>query len=251
VEFVKMEGLGNDFVVLDGPVELAPGEVSRICDRRRGVGADGVLVVEKLGPNRVTMAYWNADGGAAEICGNGLRCVVRLALDRGWSDGSVISVETPVGPRQARVDGDDITVELGTVEVADTAVTVADLELFPVSVGNPHAVTFVVDPASAPVAEQGSVIERHELFPLGTNVEFAAVRDTGTIELRVWERGVGETLACGSGAAAAVAVASRRGEVGDRVTVRLPGGLLLVELRGGTAWLTGPANTVYRGALPG
>jgi diaminopimelate epimerase len=251
VDFVKMEGLGNDFVVLDGPVELGPGEVSRICDRRRGVGADGVLVVEKLGPNRVAMAYWNADGGAAEMCGNGLRCVVRFALNRGWSDGGTVSVETPVGPRQASVDGEDITVELGPVEVAETAVTVADLELFPVSVGNPHAVTFVVDPASAPVAEQGSVIERHELFPSGTNVEFAAVRDTETIELRVWERGVGETLACGSGAAAAVAVASRRGEVGDRVAVLLPGGPLLVELRGRTAWLTGPANTVYRGTLPG
>ncbi len=245
-----MEGLGNDFVVLEGPVELSGDDVSRICDRRRGIGADGVLVAEKLGPQRVAMAYWNADGGAAEMCGNGLRCVARYAVDRGWTDGGTFVVETPVGPRQAMVDGDDITVELGPFELAGSSVIVGGLELVSVSVGNPHAVTMVTDPAEAPVSEQGRVIEHHHLFPAGTNVEFASVRDPETIQLRVWERGVGETLACGSGAAAAVAVARQRGEVGDRVTVQLPGGSLLVELRGGDAWLTGPANTVYRGTLP-
>jgi diaminopimelate epimerase len=250
MEFVKMEGLGNDFVVLEGPVTLGRDEVPSICDRRRGVGADGVLVVERLGPHRVAMVYWNADGGAAEMCGNGLRCVARFALDRGWTDGGTFLVETPVGPRQAIVDGDDVTVELGPFEVADSPVAVGGMELVCVSVGNPHAVAFVPDPAVAPVAEQGDAVESNELFPGGTNVEFATVRDPENIELRVWERGVGETLACGSGAAAAVAVARRRGEVGDRVTVHLPGGALLVELRGDTAWLTGPAKTVYRGTLP-
>ena len=250
MEFVKMEGLGNDFIVLDGPLELARGDVARLCDRRRGIGADGVLVVEKVGTERVAMGYWNADGGAAEMCGNGLRCVARFAVDRGWSTGELV-VDTPVGPRRARVDGDEITVELGPVEVAPSTVTVAGLELVPVSVGNPHAVTFVSDPASAPVAEQGSVIEHHHLFPEGTNVEFAAVRDPAAIDLRVWERGVGETLACGSGAAATAAVARRQGLVGERVLVRLLGGALLVELRGDGAWLTGPANTVFRGTLPG
>jgi diaminopimelate epimerase len=250
VEFVKMEGLGNDFVVLEGPVTLGRDEVALICDRRRGVGADGVLVVERLGPQRVGMVYWNADGGAAEMCGNGLRCVARFALDRGWSDGGPFSVETPVGPRQAMIEGEDVTVELGPVEVAGTPVSLAGLELVPVAVGNPHAVAFVPDPAVASVAAQGGVVENDELFPGGTNVEFATVRDPENIELRVWERGVGETPACGSGAAAAVAVARRRGEVGDRVTVHLPGGPLLVELRGDTAWLTGPAKTVYRGTLP-
>lgn len=247
MKFLKMEGLGNDFVVLEGPQEISAGRVVAWCDRRRGIGADGVLVVTPLGDDRVKMEYWNADGSAAEMCGNGLRCVARLAYDRGWVGSDVFTVVTTVGEREARV-GSEVTVQVGMpVPNREESIEVAGLTAREIDVGNPHAVVFVDDPGAVPVPELGMRMGTDPAFPRGANIEFAAVRGENLIELRVWERGVGETLACGTGAAAAAAVAHRLGRVDSTTTVRLPGGDLLVTLDERGAWLTGPANYVFEG----
>jgi diaminopimelate epimerase len=247
VKFLKMEGLGNDFVVLEGPREVLAGQVVAWCDRRRGIGADGLLVVTPLGDDRVRMEYWNADGSPAEMCGNGLRCVARLAHDRAWVNSDVFTVVTAVGDREARI-GAEVTVQVGVPEAFDQdSIEVAGLSVRRVDVGNPHAVVFVDDPAGTAVDELGSRMGTDPIFPNGANIEFAAVRGDNLIELRVWERGVGETLACGSGAAAAAAVAHRLGQVGSTTTVRLPGGDLRVTLDERGAWLTGPAKYVFEG----
>lgn len=247
MKFWKMQGLGNDFVVIEGPRSVSAPEVRTWCDRRLGIGADGVLMVGALDRKRVRMDYWNADGSPAELCGNGLRCVARLAHDRGWVDGPSFTVVTAVGERQAEV-GDLVTVQIGLPEPGPReTMEIAGVTVNPVGLGNPHAVVFVDDPASVPVAELGARIGADAGFPAGCNVEFAAVRARDLIELRVWERGVGETLACGTGAAAAAAVAHRLGKVGSRTTVRVPGGDLEVKLDTEGAWLTGPARYVFEG----
>jgi diaminopimelate epimerase len=247
VKFLKMEGLGNDFVVLEGPFDVQADQVAAWCNRRRGIGADGVLVVTPLADDRVRMEYWNADGSPAEMCGNGLRCVARLAHDRGWVASDVFTVVTAVGEREARI-GAHVTVQVGIPEtVGEEAIEVAGVVARAVDVGNPHAVVFVDDPADIAVDELGLRMGTDPVFPNGANIGFAALRGESLIELRVWERGVGETLACGSGAAAAVAVAHRLGRVGPTTTVRLPGGDLVVTLDERGAWLTGPANYVFEG----
>lgn len=247
MRFSKMEGLGNDFVVVDGPFTPSSDDIRRMCDRRRGIGADGILVVSPLGETRVRMEYWNADGSPAEMCGNGLRCVALFAANRGYMDGTQFTVETAVGERHVELDDDSVTVELGPLSVAEELSEVAGTELRRVRVGNPHAVVQVDDPSSALVAETGSSIEK----AAGVNVEFMAVHSPDLIELRVWERGVGETLACGTGAAAAVGAANAAGLIGSDATVRLPGGELEVRLRDGVAWITGPARIVFEGEWHG
>ncbi len=246
MDFVKMEGLGNDFVVLDGPREVSPAEVAAWCDRRIGIGADGVLVV--TGGETVRMEYWNADGSAAEMCGNGLRCVARYALLKGLAAGPEFDVETPAGSRRVMVKDDVVRAELGPVARSGSVLELAGYQLNPVDAGNPHAVAFVDDCYAVPVAAAGPVIETDPAFPNRTNVEFATVVDPGRIGIRVWERGVGETLACGSGAAAAVSVAYEEGLTGNSVEVLLPGGSLQVELIEGVAWIEGPARVVFAGA---
>lgn len=246
MKFLKMEGLGNDFVVLEGPRPVSSTEVEAWCNRRWGIGADGVLVVTPLGDNRVRMEYWNADGSPAEMCGNGLRCVARLARDRDWVEEDVFTVMTAVGAREARV-GAEVTVQVGVPEGDETLLELAGHTARPIEVGNPHAVVFVDDLGDLPVDQLGPRLGTDPVFPEGANIEFAVVRSPDLIELRVWERGVGETLACGSGAAAAVAVAHRMGQVGTTTTVRLPGGDLQVTIDDRGAWLTGPANYVFDG----
>lgn len=240
-----MEGLGNDFVVLQGPRSVTAEDVRKFCDRRRGVGADGVLVVSLIDANRVRMQYWNADGSPAELCGNGLRCVAAFAVDRALVEGPELTVETAVGPRRAEVGEEAITVELGTTRVADEKRQVSGETVREVTVGNPHAVLHVPDTSEAAVATLGPSIEA--AFDNGVNVEFLTVRSPGLLELRVWERGVGETLACGTGAVAAAAAARADGLTGSETTVRLPGGDLKVVLDTDTTWITGPATFVYEG----
>lgn len=249
MDFVKMEGLGNDFVVVDGPFEPSAGQVAAWCDRRRGIGADGVLVVTRVDDATVRMGYWNADGSAAEMCGNGLRCVARRAVDIGLVTTSELTVETPAGPRHAVVSEESVRVELGPVSASGATLRVAGYEVEPASVGNPHVVSVVEDLAAVPVEVAGPSIETAPEFPDRTNVGFASVRSPDSLVLRVWERGVGETLACGTGAAAAVAVAHDRGLTSNRVEVTLPGGALLVEIIDGTAWIEGPATTVFAGRI--
>ena len=247
MDFVKMEGLGNDFVVFDGPLVPTPAQVAEWCDRKRGIGGDGVLVV--TGGETVEMGYWNADGSAAEMCGNGLRCVALYAVLRGMVGGDEFTVKTPVGPRRVVVGEGSVRAELGAVQVGEDTVEIAGYRVIPVSVGNPHAVAFVDDCFAVPIAAAGPLVEFDPAFPGRTNAGFATVVGPDRIDLRVWERGVGETLACGTGAVAAVAAAHARGLTGESVTVRLPGGELRVELVDGCAWIEGPARVVYAGAI--
>jgi diaminopimelate epimerase len=251
MDFVKMHGLGNDFVVVTGPREISTAEVAAWCDRRRGIGADGVLVVTGLGGSRVRMEYWNADGSPAELCGNGLRCVARYAHDEGMAPDTEFVVMTSVGERPVSVfENGRVRALLGTVEAPDVGpLELAGYRLSPVRIGNPHAVAFVADCYSTPVAAVGPIVEGDPHFPERTNVEFATVVSPDRIALRVWERGVGETLACGTGAAAAVIAAHREGLTRPAVTVELPGGPLAVEVTEDGVWIEGPAEYAYRGVL--
>jgi len=250
MDFVKMEGLGNDFVVVRGPLAPSGADVAAWCDRRRGIGADGLLVVTPLEGDRVRMEYWNADGSPAEMCGNGLRCVGRYAVEEGLVPGAALTVETAVGERPVVVGQGAVRALVGDFAEADLApLDLAGYHLESVSMGNPHAVAFVADCYSVPVGAVGPLAEGDPHFPERTNVGFATVVSSRRLDLRVWERGVGETPACGSGAAAAAALAHRRGLVGSRVTVMLPGGPLEVEMEGERVWIEGPASVVFRGSL--
>lgn len=246
MRFVKMHGLGNDFVVVDEPAELDSAAVAAACERRFGIGADGLLAVGLRG-DVVTMRYWNADGTPAEMCGNGLRCVARYAVDRGLVAGPELVVDTPVGPRRAVVAPDEVTVEMGAVAVAPSVDLVDGVRLRRVSVGNPHAVVEVDDVDNVDLDDLGIRLQADALFPAGVNVEVVVADGPGALRMRVWERGVGETLACGTGMVAAAAVAGG----GDVVVVRVPGGAGTVALTGRAATLTGPAVTVFRGEISG
>lgn len=252
MKFTKMEGTGNDFVVFDGPLELDPELRAALCDRRRGIGADGVLIVSPVDSGRVRMEYFNADGAPAEMCGNGLRCVALRAVALGLVEGQSFIVDTPIGARRVDVAGPDrIRVELGPIEIDRADAEVGGYSLCAVSVGNPHAVLFVDDPATVDVAGIGGTLATHPAFPQGTNVEFVAVDGSGSLRMRVWERGVGETMACGTGAAAVVMAAHARGRSESSADVELPGGTLHVEILDGVAWLTGPARVVFSGSWIG
>jgi diaminopimelate epimerase len=242
-QFTKMQGLGNDFVVLDGPLQLSSEEVVEMCDRRFGIGADGVLVVTNGDP--ISMDYWNADGSRAEMCGNGLRCVARYAYDRGWAMDRNFAVQTPVGVRGVRVLEGRVEAELGRPLLGEVR-NFGGLEFQLVDMGNPHAVTFVDDPATTDVVGVGEALQPE--FPNGANVEFASLRDEG-VTMRVWERGVGETLACGTGIAAVAVVATERFGVANPVSVSVPGGAARVDLRQGVAWIIGPAEYSFRGSV--
>lgn len=244
MHFDKMEGLGNDFVVLDASVEVTPELVRKLSDRRRGIGADGVLQVS-LAEGGVGMDYWNADGSEAEMCGNGLRCVARYAFDRGLVDEKEFDVLTPTG--RLRVEaGEEPRVELGPIELWHEF-EFQGLNFHAVLVGNPHAVTLVADPRLARVSEVGASLEQST--PGGVNVEFVHVIDDARLDMRVWERGVGETLACGSGMAAAAAVTRHLGLTRSEVAVTVPGGVGTVELGERSAWLRGPARYVFAGEI--
>lgn len=277
VEFTKAHGTGNDFVVLDdraGTLDLGAPLVQALCDRRRGVGADGVLRIAPGGPGQAaTMDYRNRDGTLVEMCGNGLRVVAKYVVDRGVEPaGGVVVIGTPVGPRRVAVErGPDgrvvaATVDLGRPDLRPAAVPFdaggsravevpVDVDgvrvtLTAVSMGNPHAVVVVDDATAAPVATLGPALERHPRFPQGVNVSFAQPLGEGSVRLRVWERGVGETAACGSAACATLVALREAGHAGDEAEMHLPGGILRVRFDGdGAVLLTGAAVEVATGHL--
>lgn len=275
MDLYKAHGTGNDFVVLpdpDGRVDLTAAAVVALCDRRFGLGADGVLRLAPADDAHVFMDYRNGgDGAPVEMCGNGVRVVARHLLDHGWTQDEELRIGTRAGVRTATVDRDDdgtvatVTVDMGPPSFEPGALPFAggevrdgwhhldvdgtEVALLPVSMGNPHAVLLCDDPQDAPVTTLGPRVERHAAFGKGTNVEFVAVRDDGSLDLRVWERGVGETLACGTGVCGAVAALTAIGrlDADTRVTVRVPGGELVVTWAGGAedaVLLTGPAEEV-------
>jgi diaminopimelate epimerase len=242
LSFTKMQGLGNDFVVIEGPIDLSREDVAELCDRRFGVGADGVLVVTR--DRGIRMEYWNADGSAAEMCGNGLRCVARYAYDRGWSPGRDFNVVTPEGERRVIVKDESVDAELGPPQVGEERVIDGHAYRL-VDMGITHAVRVVEDPSAIDVDLVGASLQAQ--FPEGANIEFVSIVDHG-LSMRVWERGVGETMACGTGMAAAAVVAGiDRGPI----EVAVPGGVGKVEVRDGVAWLEGPAEASFSGTFEG
>jgi diaminopimelate epimerase len=264
----KYQGTGNDFVMThdpEGERPLTPAEVEALCDRRFGVGADGAIRVTNGGDGTPFMDYRNADGSVAEMCGNGLRCVAALLRDLGVLDRGRVEVRTRAGVRSVELLPDGrVRVDMGAPNFTKAAIPMrgpawetflqqpvplgGDLALAgsAMSMGNPHLVLFLdEEPARYHVAHIGAALERDDRFPEGTNVEFAYVRD-GTVEARVWERGSGETMACGSGACAIAVAAQEAGLVGRTAQVRFPGGALEVErTEDGTVLLTGDATRVF------
>ncbi len=272
LKFSKMHGLGNDFVVLDGlsqSLSLTPEQLCYLADRHFGVGCDQILVVEKPTQPGVDFRYriFNADGGEVEQCGNGARCFVRFVHEQGLTDKREIRVETRSGIIAPRLEGDGtVTVDMGIPRflpneipfLADDDVIihlldVADetLETSVVSMGNPHAVQVVDSVDTAPVAEHGPLIERHSRFPQRVNAGFMQIVDRHAIKLRVYERGSGETLACGTGACAAAVTGIRRGLLDSPVRVTTRGGDLSIVWGGAgrPVLMTGPAITVFTGEI--
>lgn len=279
LRFTKMQGAGNDFVMLNGiaqPFALDRDRLRRLADRRFGVGADQILVVERAARAGVDFRYriFNADGGEVEQCGNGARCFVKFVRDQKLTDRAVIRVETRGGIIEPRLEADgEVTVDMGAPRfepaqipfdahglVARAAhgerlwpLTVAGGERWVgvVSMGNPHAVQIVDDVETAPVATEGPQIEQHPRFAQRVNAGYLQVVDRHAIRLRVWERGVGETLACGTGACAAVVSGIRRGELDSPVAVHTRGGRLRIAWQGDAhpVLMTGPAEKVFEGEI--
>jgi diaminopimelate epimerase len=249
VEFLKMEGLGNDFVVIESIADPSTADIIGWCDRRRGIGADGVLVASST-DGGARMRYWNADGSAAETCGNGVRCVARLAVDRSWVAPGPFTVFTDAGPTavEAAATG-EVRAHLGTPSPPGPPVEIAGFTFATLTLGNPHAVTIVPDPFAVPVEAVGPVVEGDPAFPERTNVEFVTAIDRARVAARIWERGVGETLASGTGGAAAAIVAHRAGLTDSTMTVELAGGRLRVEVGVDGVWTEGPATYVFTGEL--
>ncbi len=272
LKFTKMHGAGNDFVVIDAtrkPVELTAEQLRLLADRHFGVGCDQILQVEKSQLAEADFRYriFNADGGEVEQCGNGARCFVRFVHDKGLTDKREITVETKSGLISPRLESDGrVTVNMGA-PIFDAAripfatdsnaivqpLNVNDeiVQITAVSMGNPHAVQVVDEVERAPVIAQGAFIERHPRFPNRVNAGFMQVVDRSHIRLRVFERGAGETLSCGTGACAAVVTGITRGLLDSEVSVATRGGTLTISWAGGDApvMMTGPAITVFEGEI--
>ena len=272
LKFTKMHGLGNDFVVLDAtraPIELSRIQLRHIADRHFGIGCDQILQVEKPRQPDTDFYYriFNADGGEVEQCGNGARCFVRFVRSRGLTDKNEIRVGTLGGVIAPRFEADgQVTVDMGAPEFEPSRIPFEaerrattyllevngkQLEISAVSMGNPHAVQVVRDLEHTPVTSEGAVIEAHTRFPQRVNAGYMQVMDRGHIRLRVYERGAGETLACGTGACAAVVAGIQRGLLDNRVTVTTRGGDLGLSWagEGRPVMMTGPAVAVFEGEM--
>lgn len=259
VPFVKMEGAGNDYVHVDAlrhpfPLDRAPEFARRWSDRHRGIGADGLIVLLRGERAPVRMAMWNADGSRGAMCGNGLRCVARLAFEHGHVGARRFDVETDSGPRTCELlDGDRVCTAMGVIRCDDPvelSLGGRRVVVVPGDAGNPHAVVFVADVETAPVHEVGGALQRHARFPDGVNVEFVQVLAPDRLRQRTFERGSGETLACGTGAAVAATAARARGSVtAPRVAIELRGGTLFAVGDGSSLALEGPARSVFRGEI--
>ena len=261
LHFTKMQGLGNDYLYVFGEVPENIVELSRqLSDRHFGAGSDGMIFISHSPVADFKMRIFNADGSEAKMCGNGIRCVGKYVYDKGYTDETHLSVETLSGIKtlDMRVSGGtvrEVTVEMGVSKVAeDLCLPIDGKEIVctPVSVGNPHAVLFVEEAEAAPVETLGKKIERHAAFPDGVNVEFVQVISESELRMRVWERGSGVTMACGTGACATVSAAVRKGycRKNTPVTVMLDGGNLEITVtEESTVIMTGPAKTVYEGEV--
>lgn len=270
LKFTKMHGLGNDFVVVDAisqDFDPTPNMVRAIGDRHFGVGFDQMLIVRKAASDDHDFRYviYNCDGTEVENCGNGVRCFARFVVEQGLIEGPVIRVETAAGSMTVELADEQVRVDMGQPSFAPSSLPFAadhaaithqiqlesqSLELSAISIGNPHAVLVVGDVSAAPVEELGRQIQCHKSFPNSVNVGFLQVVDSHHGKLRVYERGVGETKACGTGACAAAVAGIRRGLLQSPVTLSLLGGDLKLEWsEGESIVMTGPASRVFDGTL--
>jgi diaminopimelate epimerase len=299
IHFTKMHGLGNDFIVIDCIAQTCPSETAylqalskRLCDRRFGIGADQILLLDRTDRADFRMRILNADGSEVEMCGNGIRCLAAYIWDRRLSEKSVLEIETLAGIMKPERAGDMVRVDMGAPileperipvsvnaemnahlatsnppipplekggkerfdmgVIIDYPLRIADREfkITCVSMGNPHAVIVVDGVEDFPVQYYGPMIETHPVFPRRTNVEFIEILNTAEVKMRVWERGAGETMACGTGASAAAVVAALKGLTGTTVTVHLLGGDLLIEQAANKhIYMTGPAEKVFEGLV--
>lgn len=275
MKFTKMHGLGNDFVMVDGfvdrPAESACPTLARaVCDRHFGIGADGLVLVLPSRWADFRMQIFNADGGEAEMCGNGIRCFAKFVYEMGLTRQRRLEIETArdINPVDLLVEAGEVAavrVDMGVPAFERRAIPMAgdpeaeaiavplsvdgtDLRVTCLAIGNPHCVTFVEDVEAVPLATLGPAMEHHPAFPRRTNVEFVQVVNAEELRMRVWERGVGPTLACGSGACAALVAAARNGLAGRSATVHLPGGPLQIDWQADNHLaMTGPATNVYTG----
>ena len=279
LKFTKMHGCGNDYIYIDGareriPAEQKPELVRRLSDRHFGIGGDGVIFINPSDQADFEMEMYNMDGTRAEMCGNGIRCVAKYVYDKGLTDQTQISVISA-----GRIKYLDLHVENGRVstvkvnmgepilkaceipvlaedEMGEVIAEPIEIEgkayrMTCVSMGNPHAVVFVEDVQDFPLEQVGPGLEKHPRFPKRVNAEFVKILDEETIEMRVWERGTGETLACGTGACAAAVACSLNGLTKDTVTVKLLGGTLQIQWdkAENRVYMTGPATTVFEGEI--
>ncbi|HXX81788.1 MAG TPA: diaminopimelate epimerase [Thermodesulfovibrionales bacterium] len=281
IEFTKMHGLGNDFILIDclrpegksiASANL-PALAQRLCHRRFGIGADQLLFLYPSHVAEFGMGIFNADGSEVEMCGNGIRCLAKYIWDKGLSEKRLIQVETPAGIIRPERVNDLIRVDMGEPVLEPEKIPVDILQLpggktskpivdYPlqagdrefritcVSMGNPHAVIIADGLSAIPVAYYGSAIEHHPLFPNRTNVEFIEILNRSEIRMRVWERGAGETMACGTGACAAAVAAHLQGLTGRNVTIHLNGGDLFIDWdKDAHVYMTGPAVEVFTGTI--
>lgn len=277
MDFLKFHGIGNDFVLIDGhkqafPEDALPGLARQLCDRHFGVGGDGLILVQPSQVATFRMRMFNPDGSEAEMCGNGIRCFAKYVYDHGLTRDTQITVETLAGIMAPRMTVEDGQVRLVQVDMGEPRLKRPEIpmagagdgpvvaepvevdgqrwELTAVSMGNPHCVVFVEDVERFPVAAVGPRLETHPLFPRRTNVEFVQVLNPAEFRMRVWERGAGETLACGTGACGATVACVLNGKTGRSVTAHLPGGDLFIEWAADNrVYMTGPAVEVFTGTM--
>lgn len=269
MKFAKMQATGNDFILIEAGEERDWSLLAKaMCQRHFGIGADGLIILLPSTVADLRMRLFNPDGSEAEACGNGLRCLARYAIDRGLVDARGLAVETLGGMRKMRAQGRLIQVDMGLPRFKAEEIPVKEkLDIildYPIvvhgekllvtclSMGNPHAVCFLDEPiANFPLFELGPKVENHSLFPNGVNFEVANVLGRKKVAARVWERGVGETLSCGTGACAVAVAARLHGRVAGDVDITLPGGVLTVAWDGvGEVMLRGPAELVFQGEWP-
>jgi diaminopimelate epimerase len=275
IKFTKMEGLGNDYVYMDAINQKIENrsELARfVSNRNLGIGSDGLILIEKSEVADFKMTMFNSDGSQAEMCGNGIRCVAKFVYDKGMTDKTTLKIETLAGikilelnvedgkVKTVRVDMGEPILEAEKIPVISTEKPVKNLILKAqdkefrftcVSMGNPHAITIVDDTESFDVKKYGEELEVNKAFPRRANVEFVQIVDKNTIKMRVWERGAGETLACGTGACATAVACNLNGLTDRKVTIKLLGGNLKIEwnAENNHVYMTGPATTVFEGEL--
>ena len=275
IKFTKMEGLGNDYVYMDAinqKIENRSEPARFVSNRNLGIGSDGLILIEKSEVADFKMTMFNSDGSQAEMCGNGIRCVAKFVYDKGMTDKTTLKIETLAGikilelnvedgkVKTVRVDMGEPILEAEKIPVISTEKPVKNLILKAqdkefrftcVSMGNPHAITIVDDTESFDVKKYGEELEVNKAFPRRANVEFVQIVDKNTIKMRVWERGAGETLACGTGACATAVACNLNGLTDRKVTIKLLGGNLKIEwnAENNHVYMTGPATTVFEGEL--